>query len=268
MLYKDEFNTIGEFYNYIKHTSTNNTFRYVEDLPSMMVSNHRTRITGTCNITEAYNLLLNGDSKLSAQLNSRLNAAIKNIKPSMTSKNVLSVTGYQPVVPLYLSGVPTNMLHRRMVHKKEKVLNITKNISYKSTLSADEIMDEGEKLLTIVKKLEVIGYRVKLSVVVGLRSWESDNTEIICKICVKNPNDRINVSKLAFPVVHPSMLRRLVFRYLEVNPNVTSGFLEGYGKIMPNAELGRLLPGDIVIPPSTSFGVGQVNNLNDLMSCI
>lgn len=268
MLYKDEFSTIGEFYDYIRHTPTNNTFRYVEDLPSMIVSKHRLDMTDTRNITEAYDLLLKGDIKLSAQLNSRLNAAIKNIKPNRVSKNVLSVSGYQSVVPLYLSGVPTNMLDRRMVPKKEKVLNITKNISYKSTLSVDEIMDEGEKLLTIVKKLEVLGYRVKLSIAVGVCSWELDNTKIICKICVKKPDDRINVSKLAFPVVHPSMVRRLIFRYLEVNPNVTVGFLEGYGKIMQNSELGRYLKGDVVIPPSTDFHVEHVNNLNDLMARI
>jgi len=58
----------------------------------------------------------------------------------------------------------------------------------------------------------------------------------------------MNISKLAFPLVHPSMLRRLMFKYLEVTDLITNrDFANGYGSPIEDADV-VLEKGELLIP--------------------
>ena len=49
-------------------------------------------------------------------------------------------------------------------------------------------------------------------------------------VCVKRFRDNLDLKKLLFPLVHPSMIRRIFFKYVETNPELTnSRFANGYG---------------------------------------
>jgi hypothetical protein len=79
----------------------------------------------------------------------------------------------------------------------------------------------------IVKKIEAQGYRVNLDVI---SPAEEGNEIAICRVRVKSASERLNVSKVAFPMVHPDMLRRMVFRFREVNPEIKNhGWSSGMG---------------------------------------
>ena len=195
----------------------------------------------------------------------RLDVATKHDAPVMKQRNVLSVCGYQPVVPLYLAGVPTNMISKQLVAVKSKVINVTKLVNYNSATGVNKMIDESVKALQVVKKLEAQGYRCNLFIAVGA---EADCRQVICKVKIKGANERLNISKLSFPMVHPSMLRRLFFRFTEVHPEVTKGFVGGYGRPVSFTDMKRALVGDIVIPSVFEANVENIKDLESLQATV
>ena len=49
------------------------------------------------------------------------------------------------------------------------------------------------------------------------------------KVRIKNSSERLNLSKVSFPLVHPSFLRRICFKWIETNEHATTLFNHGYG---------------------------------------
>lgn len=220
-----EFNSIEEFHKYISETPVNNAFERWEKL-SHSTSAGFIKFSGTKSFEEAVSILKNGDKDIAKKLTQRIKA--KSIGVGTTKKTVTTydVCGYQASVPRYLQGVPTNMINKRIVVQKQKVIVINKDISYGSAVTKEQIIDESVKAFEIVKKIEEQGVRVVLNIIGGSIS---DDKSIVYKLRVKNANERLNVSKMAFVMCNPSMLRRLGFRFIEVYPEVTESFVSGYG---------------------------------------
>ena len=127
------------------------------------------------------------------------------------------------------------------------------------------------KTLQIINKLESQGYRCNLNVFwcISEKSLRySLNCKIIAvKIKVKSSSEKLNISKLAFPLVHPSMLRRLLFRFIEVYPNVTKGFFGCYGypvmdEIMKNANFHK--NGEYYLPAFIKKDISEISSIDDL----
>lgn len=261
MLYMHEFPSINSFYKYLCDTPYNSVFEDEFFRRSDEQSDKRTKFVGTESFQEAIDLMLHGWEIASETLAQKLNASKTDYGYVTRPRNVLSVSGYQPVVPLYLAGVPTSMVDRRMVPVKQKVVTITKMIAYNYRVSKEIILEESAKVLRVVKTLESQGCKVNLNIVCGF--CELDDTEIICKVRIKNANERLNVSKIAFPLVHPSMLRRVMFRFLEVCPDTTEKYRIGYGGVVTHKRLKEIFPKDLVIPNIWACGK---NGLKDLKS--
>ena len=256
--YTQQFNSISQFYQYICDTPFNNAFRWARHGST----EHDYRWTQTHNFEQAVELLRNGWHTMATNLTNKLRVST-NPAPVTKPRNVLSVSGYQPVVPLYLAGVPTNMISKQLVKVKSKVIDVTKLVNYNGGVKADQIVEESIKALQIVNQLERQGYRINLNIAIGS---EEGGVQIVCKVRIKNANERLNVSKVAFPLVHPSMLRRLFFRYIEVNPNVTSGFVHGYGTPVAYSKMKDIFPNDIVIPSIFTVDVDKVVDLQQLQA--
>jgi hypothetical protein len=124
------------------------------------------------------------------------------------------------------------MINQKSVPQKQKIVTLNKDMSYNSNVSAEDIIEQSARALAIVKQLEAKGYRVNLNLCFMTNSsfHEGQGQSVGCKIRLKNAGERLNVSKLSFVLVHPSMLRRMIFRWLEVNPDVTNkGYVGTYG---------------------------------------
>lgn len=260
--YIQEFNSIQKWYEYLCNTPFNEAFRWEEH---RSVKTGRYEWTQTNSFEEATDLLRNGWDDMSKKLTQKLNTACKTLQPMKAQRNVLSVAGYQPVVALYLAGVPQNMIDKQMVLKKQKIIELTKDITYSANISADKIVEESVKAMMVVKKLEAQGYRVKLNIALGVNEG---CRSIICKVCIKQPSERLNVSKLAFPMVHPSMLRRLFLRYIEVNPDVTKDFTRGYGFPIGAYDLKKVFPEDIILPNIFNVDVEKIKSPEELIAVI
>ncbi|MDD4804575.1 MAG: hypothetical protein PHN69_05315 [Candidatus Pacebacteria bacterium] len=254
-----EFDSLKEFYDYCVSTPFNEAFCWAEH-HSVSGNKH---FTQTENFQEAVELFKNGWSDMATKLVQRLKVIENQVQPNMKPKNVMSMAGYQAIVPVYLNNQPNAMLAKKNVPVKQKVITVNKSIDYNGAVKADTIVEESIKAMQVVKKLEAQGLRVNLNIVLGSAAGYPEK-QFILKIRIKSANERLNVSKLAFPLVHPSMLRRLFFRFAEVYPKFTKSFVHGYGRPATSSELRDMFKGEYLLPNFIKKDVNQINSVNDL----
>lgn len=252
-----QYDSLKEFYDYICNTPINEAFRW-NNHASVSGSKYFTK---TENFEEAVELFKNGWSDMASNLVQKLKVIENKEQVTMKPKNTLSVCGYQAIVPLYLNGVPNNMVNKKMVPVKQKVITINKSIDYNAGTSADDIVDESIKALQIVKKLENQGLRVNLNIVIGSTRHSSG---FFVKVRIKSASEKLNVSKLAFPLVHPSMLRRLFFRWMEVYPNITKQYVGNYGSASTPDQMRNAFKGEYLLPSFINKDVNKINSIDDL----
>lgn len=256
-----EFDSLKEFYDYICETPFNEAFRWAGH-SSVTGSKSWTK---TESFEEAIELFKHGWSDMAGKLVQKLKIIESKTEPMMKPRSKLDVCGYQAIVPLYLQGVPNNMVNKKMVPVKQKVITLNKSIDYSGGVSADSIVEESIKAMQIIKKLEAQGYRCNLNIVLGSSEGHGAyRKQFLLKIRIKSANEKLNVSKLAFPLVHPSMLRRLFFRFMEVYPKITKEFVHGYGMPATSHELRKVFKGEYLLPNFIKKDVSKINNIDDL----
>lgn len=225
---KYDFMSIDDLYKYISTRKENSEFagRKLQSFDG------REDFTGTKSYEEAISLMKHGSKDISVKLNGVLNKKeIKQSTNELIKRNVYDVVGFQPSVPRYLQGVPNSMINQKNYMKKVKVVTITKNISYPAFVEQEKIIDESAKILSVVRYLESKGVRVNVNLFFGVYGiYQTKKECMVAKIRVKNANERLNISKLSFVMCHPSMLRRIMFRLLEVCEDAPRGCNRLYGK--------------------------------------
>lgn len=180
--------------------------------------------TGTENFETANNLLLFGDSDNAAKLSAAV-ARFDKTNYDYSRRRVMSVAGFSPCVPAYLAGLPLTMHATNKTLHKKPVINLVYSCSIGSNVAAADIISAGAAFLSAIKAIEGSGVRVGLSVAMGARAGRQTLT--VCTRA-KNPDQFLDINKLAYCIINPSFLRRHLFRIIE--NNVTdSGFLYGYG---------------------------------------
>lgn len=202
------FNDISDLSNYITLTKGNKRMNN----QSQKTDTHDGWY-GTYRFEDAEHLMRTGDSKIAEKLETELGKIKSAFGIKHVNKNYYDIAGYQASVPRYLQGVPTNMVNSRKVPQKQRVVTLIKSVSYSSFWKADQIIEESVKALAIVHKVESAGVKVNLDVM-----WFSEvsGERVFYRVNIKKAGERLNVSKIAFPLVHPSMLRRFMFALLEV----------------------------------------------------
>ncbi len=223
-----EFKSLGEFKKFIDEMPVNSVFQNKASKNDLHSVTGSYSFTQTSSYEEAVGLFQNGWTEMAKKLDTGLKVKTAQLFNDKVRRSQYDVVGGNCSVPRYLQGIPTAMINQKTVVKKQKIVNIYKDISYSAMHGADTIMEESVKALEIVRRIEAGGARVNLFVVLGT---EADGHSVIFAVKIKGADERLNISKLAFPLVHPSMLRRLYFRLIEVAPCVKEkGFEWGYGK--------------------------------------
>lgn len=240
-----EFDSIHEFVEYIENTPLNNVFRWQK-----LCSTDTTQYSWytTHSYEEAQSKLHYGDKALAEKLTGILNVQ-KHSQNMMVQKPSYGVAGYQASVPRYLQGIPTNMINKKQVVQKQKVITITKNIGYFGNYTGQQIIDESIKAVKLINTIEAHGVRCNLYV---SSIAEAGSTGVGFRVKIKSASERMNISKIAFPLANPSMLRRFSFRYREVAPETTQQFKYFYGSSMQNDWLFATKKGEYFIPTMVS----------------
>ena len=226
-----EFDSLNEFFNWITSTPYNKHFSSPSDQHSTTGSKW---FTGTESFDEAVGFLRNGWEKGTQDITKKLKST--GITPTFktSTRPTYGVAGYQACVPRYLQGVPESMITRKQVSQKQKVVTLTKSVNYHGGTSIEKMIEESVKAIQIVNNIEAQGVRCNVNIILGS---QKNNHKELCKIRIKSANERLSIGKLAFPLANPSMLRRLLFRYIEVADTVTRDFVSGYGTPISDYEM-------------------------------
>lgn len=252
--YIREFNSLNEFEGYITKNPLNDVFKWAK----LSSTDSSYKFTQTHSYEEATELFKNGWNDMAKKLTKSLKVNKNQVVDAQVQKILFDVVGFQCSVPRYLQGIPTSMVNKKLVPVKQRVITLNKDISYNCGITTEQIIEASVQTLQLIKKIEAQGIRVNLNLIFGVKAG---NTKEVVKVRLKSANERLNISKLAFPLVHPSMLRRLCFRYIEVAPTITKSYSFGYGAPLDGSQLKGHCKDEYVLPRLFD---GNLESLGDL----
>lgn len=190
------------------------------------------RFTGTENMAEANVMLTAGYPEGVKELKT-----VK-AKPSRNGQMEIfrSFQGFTPSVGDVVAGNPLNMLNaRHSVKASCKVVDVVLGAAFYCKWSTDDIMKEAKKAVQAVMTAENNGYRVNLYVCfslayLGAKRDKNNICDIMVKI--KGSNQKLDLLRVSYPVIHPSFFRRHVFAVMERLVELN----EGYGCVAKPTE--------------------------------
>lgn len=202
------FNSITDVCNYLQNnaiTKEAQALKARNKLVPYSTGQFWEEFSGTESMEAAISLLKGGWDTKARKIKGKMQKPLTGANKG--HRNVYDVVGYQACVPRYLQGIPTSMVRSIPAQKKDKIINIYKNTAYSYKISTDEILEQSLKVLNLVDRLEQDGYRVNLYTItksVGRRcTWQFS-------LRIKQSSQRLNIKQTAFPLCHPSMLRRII----------------------------------------------------------
>lgn len=215
------YDSIEEFTNFIDNSTS---MRYNSS------DNRDFDFSGTHSLKEASKLCKYGDKELASYI---LQQSLKFDNVDTLNKikrsTINDVVGFMPNVPNYVIGIPTNMIRDNRNIINSKVINIFISISAAWHISKEDIKERCAKYVAAINILEEQGYRC--NVYTGAVGTNRDRIYNLLVIKIKSDREPLNLTKMAFPLAHPSMLRRLKFRWMETIP---LDFGPGYGQSVTN----------------------------------
>lgn len=228
-----KFESVSEFHNYLCNNEVNKTFKGFES--SDLQSKSSTDWAKTESYAQADELLLYGDKELQKKI---MDTGVKKTRLKLnmkaTRRQIFSaVCGVAPNVPNAIAGVPTNMIAVKNVAVKQKVLNVCYFSTANGNIEADDLLQASANVISACMEIEASGVRVNLYV--GFLSEKLDDT-VGFIMRIKSASQPFDVLKMAYPLAHPSMLRRHFFRAIEVTEDVPTQFAPTYGHALSDAK--------------------------------
>lgn len=225
---KEEFGSIGELMDTLKSRPNN---KHMKNQNSSR-SNDKS-FTGSESYEEAEQLIRTGYTEILPKVKEKMAKMEKSLQtefikvPKMRPRN--AVVGYVPNVPNALLGLPESMINSDRFTQKQKTIDIMYIMGGNCGTDAKLWIDAGIVLLSAIKILESNRISVKLKVC--FMPSESGDELMMPSVLIKDYAQRLDLQKICFPMAHPSMFRRIGFKWLETTPDMTDdGFAWGYGR--------------------------------------
>lgn len=249
-----EFTSIIDMVQFIQNNEVYPIFKQNYGIEvSRLETEKQIGFTKTKSFDEALDLLLHGWEHGTKEIKNKVES--KQTGVSMKQKSIYDVAGFQCSVPRYLQGIPTNMINKKAVPQKNKIVTINKSLSYGCKVQTSTIIEESVKALQLVNRLEKQGYRVNLNYI---ETVVEKGLKMAIKGRIKDSSQRLNIKQVAFPLIHPSMLRRILFAVFERCEEcaMVNRFKDYYGfpfyDIEQIKKTNVLNKGEIYIPPIVS----------------
>ena len=166
------------------------------------------------------------------KLNAKFVESIDRPRPS------IGVQGYCPCVPNAIRNLPQSMININRKPQKRKTLHILYSIDGNGNRDTAYFTRAGAALLSAIEIIEKGGIQTKIDL--NFMAIVSGNEVIFPTINIKNYGERYSIQKISFPIAHPSMLRRIGFKWLETSPDIQNTY-SGYGSAVPYEELEKAL---------------------------
>lgn len=228
----ERFQTIDKLIQANKNRKPNKVFSPYS-LKSNDTSDECQSFSETASYQEAEDLLVHSWDKPLDRLKGGEKAFVKSNTVAQKRKSATGVVGYMPNVPNAVMGLPNSMINTESIKQKVKAVTIVYSPCVSYQWSSNEIIDSGIAVMNIINLLERNGIRVQLTIEFMASHTGISNPKnqlSVAWLNVKGWRDPLDLKKIAFPVVHSSMLRRIGFRWLETNPNIKNqSYTRGYG---------------------------------------
>lgn len=208
------FDSIDDICNYIVNNSRGNE-------KSWWSTRKVNRWSGNMTFQQAFNKFKYGDDELAEQIeNVELEDDLKIER--LTNEYLLDIQGIVPHVPNAILGLPQSMINisRTRVKSNHKILNLVYDLSVNCAVDADDYTKVSKLFLNIIDKLEILGYRCSIYVLIQNRmdniiSYKHD-THNTWMLKLKDSSEPFNRYKCAFILGHVGMFRRIGFRLIEL----------------------------------------------------
>lgn len=209
------------------------------------INDYMTLFTGVESLEEAVHLLGNGWQEGSEMVSKEV-YSISDVRLSKPVKRtVYDVIGHNASIPRYLQGIPTNMINTKSEQNKQRVINLYWDCSRDVSQTVEHIKRDAIKALQTIRIIESKGYRVNLTVVAAIMM---PGLEYYVKVKIKSSTERLNISKVAYPMVHPSFLRRIIFRLIECDERIEKeNYVDYIGNIMSHSKIQSFLTDGILM---------------------
>lgn len=189
--------------------------------------------TGTNSYSEAEKLLEKGYTDILPQVKDGIRKMEKKVETEFQNIRKIypenQVCGFVPHIPNSILNLPNSMINVNLIPQKQKTINIIYTMGANCGQDKQLFFDAGVTLLTAIKILELNRISVKLTL--GFMAAAVDKECTYPTVDIKGYGQRLDLQKLCFPLAHPSMFRRIGFKWLETVPNLTDhDFAWGYGR--------------------------------------
>lgn len=227
-MYKEEFSSIFELMNTLKERPNNKFMR--DEHGSQTTGN--SSWSGTNTYEEAESLLIYGyndpvkNIKSNLIKNKKLVSKMYNLIPKPIATN--QVVGFVPNVPNALMGLPKSMISVEKINRNKKTISIIYATGGAVGIEPKTFESAGTALVSAINLIELAGIQTRLSI--GFIPSVKGRQIIFPTVNIKNFNERFSLQKICFPMVHPSMFRRIGFKYLETCPSMEEDFSCEYGR--------------------------------------
>lgn len=185
--------------------------------------------SGTDTLETAYSLAVNGWGDPLDKLQKGFAAKVAQTQTTPVRRGLVAdFVGCLPLVPAVLAGVPQTMLRPAVAPRKVKTMRLFYAVSVNWTTKAEEMINSGCALLSLIKALELGGWRVRLDVLSFCADYNDET--FLSLATLKDYRQPLDLKKLAFPFINPAYLRRIGFKALEtVDGLKENGFSSAYG---------------------------------------
>ncbi len=224
------------------------------------------KFTGTNSWEEASQLAVHGWPEGGEKIRHYAQSFFDDISSKIAQSDF--VRGIEPGVGIdigaYCAGEPEVWIQEHVRHVDgvgNRVLSVAYNISAEASVPRSVIMQRGALAVAMVQALETAGFSVELSVVsgAGLLCGKPKGTfHFDYAIRVKDSDQPINTDRVAFAIMHPSMLRRVGFaiteRVMAHDRMASNLYSQGYGN--PANLSWKDYHGDVYLGPLYGDGNG------------
>lgn len=153
-----------------------------------------------------------------------------------------AIAGYAPHVPNAIAGIPQSMIATNTISQKSKTVTILYDGGASAYMDAEDFTNAGRVLMSLIIRLELQGYRVRLDI---LDAFCGSSEKALCLITVKEHRQPLNPLKISYLLLHPSFFRRHGFRWIETCPELSDFSLKhGYGRPLRHCN-GDMSPDEI-----------------------
>ena len=199
----------------------------------------------TSSYEEAVDLFVHGYTDIVGQVRAEVRKNNKAIYSNPIERRTIMnmPVGFIPNVPNALQNKPDSMINIVSTPQKRKTLSVIYAMGGSCGEEAESFIKAGAALVSALNLIELSGVQTRLYVDFMPSSGRKEMLSPVLR--VKNYGERFNLTKICFPLVHPSMFRRIGFKYLETCPFVTDdSFRLGYGRLPEIEDLRRNIPTD------------------------